>query len=296
MTAWYFRILLHYLRGPKTIYIVAKSGPGRLGNQLFQFASVVGIYESRRTNNPFNDRVVFCVDQDHPFSALEQIFQGPFPVCPEGTPSAKHIWERGYGIYTDFHETQYCYTSACSFTFGPYLQSYKYFHLAGKSVRSALTFRSSEINQQARDTVHQARTNPTTAVVGVHVRRSDVLQVDYLQAASVEYLQRATQHFLSEFGHNVRFLITSDDIEWCRTQEIFSNSVLVDSSNPILDLAILSHCDHMILTVGSFGWWGAWLGMAEDVTYNPEAIILDHPTNRGQVRLEDYYPAVWKGL
>ena len=296
LIVWYIRVSVHNLSGPKTIYIVAQSGPGRLGNQLFQYASVMGIFEDRQRHNPYQDDVTFCIDQDHPFTALEQIFKGPFPACPTTMPPFKHLSERGYGIYTQFDETQYCASASCAFTFGTYLQSYKYLQLAGKSIRSALTLSSNEITQQARDTVYRVRTNPTTAVVGIHVRRSDVLQVDYLQEASVEYLQKAIHHYEAEFGYNVRFLVTSDDIEWCRSQEIFSKAILVDSQNPILDFAILSHCDHYILTVGTFGWWGAWLGMAENVVYNQDAIVLDHATNRGKVRLEDYYPSVWTGM
>lgn len=311
LVVWYVHALLHYLRSPKTIYIVAQSGPGRLGNQLFQYASVLGIYEERQRHNPYQDEVVFCIDRKHPFTLLEQIFQGPFPPCPENMPLLRHLDERGYGIYTKFDETQYCSSSSsqgsCAFTFGPYLQSYKYLQLSGKSIRSALTFAShlrDGVVAKARSMVHRVRTNPTTAIVGIHVRRGDVLEVDYLRVASVAYLRKAMQHYETEFRSNVRFILLSDDRTWCQSQtDLFAGHefdvVLATHDNdndPVLDLAILSHCDHMILTVGTFGWWGAWLGMAENVVYNQDAIVLDHATNRGQIRLDDYYPPMWTGM
>jgi galactoside 2-L-fucosyltransferase 1/2 len=307
LIVWYFHASLHYLRGSRTIFIVAQSGPGRLGNQLFEYASVLGIYEDRQRHNPFQDEILFCIDRNHPFTLLEQIFQGPFPPCPETMPVPRHLGERGYGIYTKFDETQYCSSSSqglCAFTFGPYLQSYKYLQLSGKSIRSALTFASHHnVIETARSFVHRVRTNPTTAIVRIHVRRGDVLQVDYLRVASVEYLRKAMRHYETEFGSNVRFILTSDDWTWCQTQtELFAGhefdvvKVTRDEADPVLDLAILSHCDHMILTVGTFGWWGAWLGMAENVVYNQDAIVLDHATNRGQIRLEDYYPPMWTGI
>jgi galactoside 2-L-fucosyltransferase 1/2 len=270
-----------------------------LGNQLFQFASVLGIYEDRKRRNPYGDAVVLCVDRDHRFLALEQIFSGPFPLCPEHMPPTKHLWEKGYGIFTRFDETQFCSTeNACAFTFGPYLQSYKYLQLGAKSVRAALQFKSKGLADKAMAITHKARTNPTTALVGIHIRRTDILQLDYLQEATTNYLQNAMHHFQAEFGGTVRFLIVSDDVAWCQQQALFEHADIVVNSNndPILDLAIMSHCDHMILSVGSFGWWGAWLGMAEDVVYNRQAIVLEHATNRGQVRLEDYYPKMWKGI
>lgn len=296
---WYMHMSSHYLRGPKTIYLVAQSGPGRLGNQLFQFASVLGIYEDRKRRNHYGDEVIFCVERDRRFLALEETFIGPFPLCPEDMPSTKHLSEKGYGIFTWFEDTQFCATQHdCAFTFGPYLQSYKYLQLGAKSVRAALKFKSKDLSDNAMAIAHKARTNPTTALIGIHIRRTDVLQLDYLQEATTDYLLKAMKHFQAEFGFNVRFLIVSDDVAWCQQQAIFEHSDIVDNNtnDPILDLAIMSHCDHVILSVGSFGWWGAWLGMAEDVVYNQQAIVLEHPTNRGQVRLEDYYPKMWKAL
>jgi galactoside 2-L-fucosyltransferase 1/2 len=102
-----------------------------------------------------------------------------------------------------------------------------------------------------------------------------------------------------------RFILLSDDWTsrvnpkptYSAGHELMLSWRLHDNDNdPVLDLAILSHCDHMILTVGTFGWWGAWLGMTENVVYNQDAIVLDHATNRGQIRLEDYYPPMWTGM
>lgn len=30
-------------------------------------------------------------------------------------------------------------------------------------------------------------------------------------------------------------------------------------TDPVDDMALMIQCDHVIVTSGSFGWWGAWL-------------------------------------
>jgi hypothetical protein len=212
LVVWYVHALLHYLRSPKTIYIVAQSGPGRMGNQLFQYASVLGIYEDRQRHNPYQDEVVFCIDRKHPFTLLEQIFQGPFPPCPENMPLLRHLDERGYGIYTKFDETRYCSSSSsqgsCAFTFGPYLQSYKYLQLSGKSIRSALTFASHHRDgcgsQGSIDGSSRPHQSTQLRSWGYMSRRGGVLEVPITsELHRLRLLRKAMQHYETEFRSNV---------------------------------------------------------------------------------------------
>ena len=51
---------------------------------------------------------------------------------------------------------------------------------------------------------------------------------------------------------NARFVIVSDDMQWCRN--IKGNDIVYSKfREPILDLAVLSLCYHTIITGGSFG-------------------------------------------
>ncbi|ELT91392.1 hypothetical protein CAPTEDRAFT_40726, partial [Capitella teleta] len=57
------------------------------------------------------------------------------------------------------------------------------------------------------------------------------------------------------------------------------------------DLAILSMSEHVIITTGSFGWWGAWLANGTTIYYS------DWPRNnstlsKGFVK-EDYFMPHW---
>jgi len=59
------------------------------------------------------------------------------------------------------------------------------------------------------------------------------------------------------------FVVLRDQPEWCTRQTYLQHSDvhIVDLKNaPILNLALIAECDHVILTRGTFGRWGAFLG------------------------------------
>ena len=68
----------------------------------------------------------------------------------------------------------------------------------------------------------------------------------------------------------------------------------VDSLHSILDLAILSLTDHVILSVGSYGWWGAYLSNSSkrNVVY-----FSNYPLPNSEIAStfisSDYYPPSW---
>ena len=59
----------------------------------------------------------------------------------------------------------------------------------------------------------------------------------------------------------------------------------------IVDLAIMSMMEHMIMTTGTYGWWGAWLANGRTVYYQkwprPNSTL-----SKGFVR-EDFFPPYW---
>ena len=70
----------------------------------------------------------------------------------------------------------------------------------------------------------------------------------------------------------------------------FSNrKVYVDAA---LDLAILASCADVVVSVGTFGWWAAWLSGGE-VVYFPREYVMTWPDNRDNFKLEDRFPPEW---
>ena len=57
------------------------------------------------------------------------------------------------------------------------------------------------------------------------------------------------------------------------------------------DLVLLSLCNHSIMTVGTFGWWGSWLT-------NGTVVYYDYQNKPGsyfarRMRTEDFFPPSW---
>ena len=105
--------------------------------------------------------------------------------------------------------------------------------------------------------------------VSIHIRKGDytlpqnqilnIIDEDY-------YINALTQNFLPIKDYN--FLVFSNDIEYAKTQLEGDNVYFVEpkgidsysyTSSEKDDLALLSLCDHHIITNSTYSWWGAYL-------------------------------------
>ncbi len=165
---------------------------------------------------------------------------------------------------------------------------------SGPNYRSAIT---QESNNSVKDT------DNSTLYIGLHVRRGDmVLNQNYrnfgYKVASRDYIIKAMRYFRNKFSsRRIVFIACTDDTKWFvnhifgATEEII---VLSLSTDPGLDLGILSNCNHSIITVGSFGWWGAYFAGGTTV------YCKDWPTPGSElehlVKKEDYFLPNWIAL
>jgi len=60
-------------------------------------------------------------------------------------------------------------------------------------------------------------------------------------------------------------------------------------------MSILANCDHVIISIGTFGWWSGMLSGGEVVYYENE-FKMEHKINKGKVETKDYYPPKWKKM
>ncbi len=111
-------------------------------------------------------------------------------------------------------------------------------------------------------------------LVSVHVRRGDYVSLDgFLMNDPADYYATAMA-YISERVPNARFLVFSDDIAWCRNQEVFHNCIFSwpkPNQDHMADLYHMSHCAHYIIANSSFSWWAAWLnGNREKIVIAPK--------------------------
>lgn len=76
----------------------------------------------------------------------------------------------------------------------------------------------------------------------------------YVNLCETGYYYNAMQLFPSK-----EFLVFSDDIEWCKTRDVFKNCSFSEGNNEIDDLNAMASCNGHITANSSFSWWGAYL-------------------------------------
>ena len=74
------------------------------------------------------------------------------------------------------------------------------------------------------------------------------------------YIGPSMDLFRNKFNNTVMFLYVSDDKEWIKNNMKRDKDVVIGSSDSTGDdLALLSLCDHTIMTRGTFSTWAAML-------------------------------------
>jgi hypothetical protein len=113
------------------------------------------------------------------------------------------------------------------------------------------------------------------ASVALHVRRGDYLANPRAAAfhglLDAPYYDTAIRH-VRERVEAPRFVIFSDDPQWCRAHlDVGRSATFVDHNagpRAYWDLHVMSRCTHAIIANSSFSWWGAWLNS------NPDKLVI----------------------
>lgn len=105
--------------------------------------------------------------------------------------------------------------------------------------------------------------------VAIHVRRGDYVNNPfYVDLTKTSYYYNAMQLFPGE-----HFMVFSDDIEWCKQQEMFKGCSFSEGHDEIQDLNIMASCKGIIIANSSFSWWAAYLSNAKVIA--PKAWYAD---------------------
>jgi hypothetical protein len=146
---------------------------------------------------------------------------------------------------------------------------------------------------EIREKVLKGLGNPEICLtrVGLHVRRGDYLHACFRNIFPVqplEYYKKA----LAKMVLKGEVYVFSDDIEWCRSQDLFDDLpgvVFVQEPNEIRALALMATCGGgMICANSTFSWWGAFLGA--HAVRNP--VVVPKNWIRGFC-VEELFPKEW---
>jgi galactoside 2-L-fucosyltransferase 1/2 len=265
---------------------------GRLGNELFLFASVYGL--SRRYNR------VAALPKGR---KIFQHFNVSVLRVPH-TQNSKHTRKEKSCNKHDVSLEAFVKRQNQSIALVGYLQSFKYFLEYSDEIRRDL--RCSESHRRSVDenlAQPKKQYGDNITLIGVHIRRGDMATEGAASGgytvAPKEYLDHAV-NFYQELlrGQNLSFIVASDDYKWSKENFDPHGSHLafadVWKKDAMADLCLLASCDHSIMTVGTFGWWGSFLAGGKVVYYK------DYPLKGTflwrHFERKDYFPGDWVGL
>jgi hypothetical protein len=235
---------------------------GRTGNQMFQFASTVGIARKLgyEVAFPIENTENASVEDFKDGVRREVYFDIPkvFEVPKEMLKSRSEIVYNKVAQEPYFHFCQDLFMIPDSINLKGYYQTEKYFEHCKEEIRSIFTFKP-------RVKVKALEQFPKVMIdtVGIHVRIGDYVGLqDFHPVCDSDYYLAALEHFKDKSYH---FLIFSDNIEYCK--QIFGESqniVYICNNEPEVDLCLMSICENNIIANSSFSWWAAWLNKNPD--------------------------------
>ena len=258
---------------------------GRLGNQMFQYASMRGIASVKGF-----DWVVPPEDYDH--TANYALFE---------TFKMTNVQDKNIGFVKGdiLKETIHCFdknlVDNCSddTDLDGFFQTEKYFENIADEIRSDFTFKD-EYLKPCKEFIDSLETTP----IFLHIRRGDAIGKEhYHPVAPMSYYVEA----LKRFDEDTPCFVFSDDLDWCKSQDFFKSDKFLFNDNierydyqsmdgsgsmqytllPHVDLCLMSLCSGAIIVNSSFSWWGAWLQnnrgkvIASKPWFGPSASHLD---------------------
>jgi hypothetical protein len=238
---------------------------GRFGNQLFQFASTIGIArkmgydvffpksnisngipDKNADNKPFIAKldIVDCFDID------DKYFSNNIVVNSQVSERFFHFDEQLFNINDNVN-------------IDGYLQSEKYFEHCKDEIIDVL-----KIKPYFIEIANELLPKTDKELVAIHIRRGDYVHIsDYHSLNGVEFVNSAVERLGNKDKYH--FVVCSDDAKWC--EEIWGsdeNFTVIKSNSSYIDFAIMTLCDHFIISNSSFSWWGSYLSK------NPDKIVI----------------------
>jgi hypothetical protein len=224
---------------------------GQLGNQMFQYAATKGIAKKICADFIIPNHKEVTIDSLGNRLRIELFDAFKLNLTNYGVldiPSEKYIQETTF----EFDEKFFKLNPLIDVSILGFFQTEKYFKHIEDEIRSDFTFQEKYV-KDCFDILKNFN-NP----IALHIRRGDFLINSANHAnISLEYYKTA----LKKFENNRQVIIFSDDPNWCKEQDIFSDDrfLVSEGNGPYHDLYLMTKCSDFIIANSTFSWWGAWL-------------------------------------
>jgi hypothetical protein len=144
-----------------------------------------------------------------------------------------------------------------------YFQSEKYFEKYKSDIKTVFNIDESKMRSVRNHLENMCSFNNLTSI---HVRRGDYLKTpDYHPTLTIEYYEKCMQ-----LAGNSKFIILSDDMEWCKKTFTNKDVFFSDFTDELDDLYLIMMCDNKIMSNSSFSWWGSYLSPLDGKIFAPK--------------------------
>jgi Glycosyl transferase family 11 len=260
-------------------------GPnGRLGNQMFQYAAMVGIAAKQALSygldyrygdaQPWNN---FHTDETHRLLMIDKCFNLSAPHTSTAYPEF-----REEDAEFEFHNK--FFKCGDNVMLRGRFQTHLYFEHVKDQIHREFTFKPEIVTEAQKHLI-----NNGLETVCVHARRGDYVWQSAYNICDVDYFRRAMSHF-NDKPYNV--MIISEDLNWASDVlcKMIPNSTMCLAKNQFVELCIMSLCHHNIICNSTFSWWGSWLNVNPDKkVIAPKEWLRNHP----HINTRDIYHPTW---
>jgi hypothetical protein len=238
---------------------------GRLGNQLFQYAALKELYP--------NQRLVFVG-----FGALKQAIESLDAIIIEKEKMPRWLEYslrqfllvlaklRIIGSIQESRENSNYGIKKARGILSIYLMKTTYFQHQTMLDKLNPSFMLSDVHlRRAADWLNEKIGNRNHEnLIFIHVRRGDYLtwpSREYPAVLDKQWYTKAMDQ-IREKVKNPIFLFLTDDPYYVKDCFGDQPDILISENDQLVDLALMSQCQHGILSASSFAWWGAWFSKA----------------------------------
>jgi hypothetical protein len=242
---------------------------GRLGNNLFQIATVVSLANQ------------IGID----FILPELTHAGHRGDIPVDLSMFAYPFNRGKNeIDHEYHESSFEYgyiEPKDKLNLGGFFQSWKYFENIKELLLNKYFIPSSNVLEGLSKYIISDNS------LGISVRRGDYLMLqDNHCVLDVTYYQEVLDTY---FQDNIdQIFVFSDDLDWCKS--IFGPEVNYVQDSIGVQLFLMTKMKHLILSNSTFAWWGGYLNQ------NSGIIVAPNPwfgPNNANINTYDLYYKNW---
>ena len=272
---------------------VYTDGLGRFGNLVFEYASTMGIANHTKKHALFGRQM----------SYLQYVFPKVKIITLKNPPQS---WRRIQDNKTwDFDQNLFELSKGNVIIEG-HLSSFRYFENISSwlyddvlsYMNKALLVTALRFIKQVKDDYAMKHSGINPSTVCVHVRRGDKAteRAKYwgYRLPEPSDIIHAMNYMRQKLNHSV-FVVSSESKQWCFENLPEENVHISNMTSYEEDFVLMSCCDHMIMTVGTFGWWASWLTSRRGGT----SMYFNHPFMTGselnrELDRKDVFPSNWK--